>query len=498
MDFLDPKAKRRHKIRLIIGYALMGTLIVTTSAILVFSAYGFDVDRKTGEVIQNGMVFVDSAPDGAQVVFNDQLQKDKTNNRFSLPSSSYNLKIQKEGYRDWHRGFQLGGGEVKRFTYPLLIPHKLEPREIQSYDALPTFVSESPDRRWVIANQANSLTNFTEYDLNNLVAPNDDPRTRTFVLPAGVFSASAEPGKIELVEWSTDNKHFLVKHTFGTSTEFVMVSRDQPQTSFNINKLLGQNPTKVALRDKKFDQWYIFTQEGGVLQAADAKKVITPVAKGVTSYKTHDSDTILYATQAAEPGAKTQRVILKQGNNSYTVKDVAIGPIMLDIAQYDSKWRVVIGAEAEQKTYVFTDPVPILQKDAKVSLVPSAVLKSNGPLSWVGFSQNTRFIVAQSGQHFEVYDAEYEEDYRYDIDSAFDPDTKAEWIDGHRITARSQGKAIIFDFDGSNKQELVVINPTTPLMFDRDYTVMYSVNNSKATEGKFGLFGTELRLDGDK
>lgn len=498
MDFLDPKAKRRHKIRLIIGYALMGTLIITTSAILVFSAYGFDVDRKTGEVIQNGMVFVDSAPDGAQVVFNDKLQKDKTNNRFSLPSSSYNLKIQKEGYRDWHRSFQLSGGEVKRFTYPLLIPNTLEPREIQTYDASPAFVSESPDRRWVIASQGNSLTSFTEYDLNNLVSPNDNPRTRTFTVPAGIFSPSTEPAKIDLVEWSTDNKHFLVKHTFGANAEFVMVSRDQPQTSFNVNKLLGQNPTKVTLRDKKFDQWYIFTQEGGVLQTADAKKVIEPVAKGVTSYKTHDSDTVLYATQSTAPETKTQRVTLKQGNNSYTIKDVAIGNIMLDIAQYDSKWRVVIGAEAEQKTYVFTDPVPALQKDAKASLVPSTVLRSNGPLNWVSFSQNTRFIVAQSGQHFEVYDAEYEEDYRYDIDSPFDPGSKVEWIDGHRMTARTQGKAIIFDFDGSNKQELITLSPATPLMFDRDYTVMYSVNNSKATADKFALFGTELRLDGDK
>lgn len=498
MDFLDPKAKRRHKIRLFVGYALMGTLIVTTSAILVFSAYGFDVDRKTGEVIQNGLVFVDSAPDDAQVVFNDKLQKEKTNNRFSLPSSSYNLKIQKEGYRDWSRSFNLGGGEVKRFTYPLMVPHKLEPREIQTYDVAPTFISESPDRRWVVANQGASTTNFIEYDLNSLVAPNDNPRSRTFTVPADLFTATTEVSTIELVEWSTDNKHFLVKHTFGPTTEFVMISRDQPQTSFNINKLLAQNPTKVSLRDKKFDQWYIYTQEGGVLQTADAKKVIAPVATNVVSYKTHDSDTILYASQPTSPEAKTQRVTLKQGSDSYVIKDVAAGALLLDIAQYDGKWRVVIGVDAEQKTYVFTDPTSVLQKDNKAALVPSAVLKTVGQLAWIGFSQNTRFIVAQSGQHFAVYDAEYEEDYRFEISNALDANTKAAWMDGHRLTVRSQGKAVIFDFDGSNKQELISASPGALLMFDRDYTVMYSVDGSKATAGKFGLFGTELRLDGDK
>ncbi len=84
MDFLDPKAKRRHKIRLFIGYGLMAAVILSTSAILVFQAYGFDVDRKTGEVIHNGLVFVDSAPDNASVRFNGQEQKQKTNNRFKL------------------------------------------------------------------------------------------------------------------------------------------------------------------------------------------------------------------------------------------------------------------------------------------------------------------------------------------------------------------------------------------------------------------------------
>src|SRR5689334_19275883 len=124
MDFLDPKARRRHTIRLYIGYGLMATLILIASAILVFQAYGFDLDRKTGEVIQNGLVFVDSAPDKANVFFNDELQKAKTNNRFALPSGDYTLKIQKDGYRDWHRTFSITGGAVERFSYPLLLPTK--------------------------------------------------------------------------------------------------------------------------------------------------------------------------------------------------------------------------------------------------------------------------------------------------------------------------------------------------------------------------------------
>lgn len=495
MDFLDPKATRRHRIRLFIGYGLMALVILTTSAILVFQAYGFDVDRKTGEVIHNGLVFVDSAPDDANVVFNDEMQKEKTNNRFSLPSGNYHVKVQKDGYREWQRNFDISGGEVERFTYPMLIPHKLEQREIQSYNAAPTVVSHSPDRRWAVVNQANSLTNFIEYDLESLSDDEEKPEARAFAVPANVFTVAAGEHSIDVVEWSNDNKHFLVKHTFVGGYEFVMISRDQPATSININQLLGHNPTSITLRDKKFDQWYLYTKTGGILQVADAKRNIMPILTGVLTYKTHDDNNILYTTLSND--TKKQRVILKQGNNSYFIREVADSPTFLDIARYNDKWQIVVGSDAEHKTYIYTDPVEVAQKQNGSLLIPRSVLKTTGPMTAVSFSQNTRFVVTQSSQHFEIYDAEYSQLYRYDIDKAFDPGTKVTWMDGHRLTGRSQNETVIFDFDGSNQQTLVSALPHAPLLFNRDYTILYTVNKSSAA-GKFSLFDTQLRLEGDR
>lgn len=496
MDFLDPKLRRRHQIRLYIGYALMAFVILLTSSILVFSAYGFDVDRKTGEVIQNGLLFVDSAPDDAQVVLNDQIQKDRTNNRFSVPAGDYSLKIQKQDYRVWNRSFAITGGEVERFTYPMLILNTLKPVEVAAYDAPPTLVTQSPDRRWNIVNQGNSLTNFTEYDLNTINDQTGAPQSRTFTVPNSTYTQAEGAHSIELVEWSTDNKHFLIKHTFATGFEYIVVSRDQPTTSVNVNQLLGVAPTNVTLRDKKFDQWYIFTQTGGLLQTADAKKMIKEVAKDVTAYKSHDDNTVLYATPSKD--GKTQQVMLKQDDKTYRIRDIAPGVTQLDIARYDGKWQVVVGSDGDHKAYVYTDPVEMMNSNDGRPAAPAAVLKANGPLSWVGFSQNARFMVAQSGQHFEVYDAEYKQYFQYDIKQPFDAGTKVDWIDGHRMVARSNGQAIIYDFDGSNQQTLLPTLPTAPLVFDRDYTVLYTFDASKTTAGKTAFNSTQLRLDTDK
>ncbi len=293
MDFLDPKAKRRHITRLIIGYGLMSILIGMATFLLIIRAYGFELDRKTGEVTQNGLVFVDSAPDGATIKLNKKEQKNKTNNRFAVPAGQYDMQINKEGYREWRRGFSLNGGEVERFTYPLLIPSNLGRQELQAYSAPPGFTAESPDRRWLVMSEANSLASFIEYDLNSLAV--NQPKERKFVLPDTLFTQAAGASSLELVEWSADNKHILVKHSFTGGTEFVVVSRDQPETSININKLLGQNPSKVVLRDKKFDSWYLYTDVGGILQKADAKKAVAPALTGVTFFKTHGDDTILYS-----------------------------------------------------------------------------------------------------------------------------------------------------------------------------------------------------------
>lgn len=270
MDFLDPKAKKRHRIRVMVGYVLMGVLISLGTFILLLQAYGFDVDRKTGEVIQNGLVFVDSAPNGATIKINNQIQSDKTNTRLALPGGDYTVKIEKDGYRSWQRSFRLEGGSIERFTYPLLIPNNLEQQEIASYDQLPAFSSESPDRRWTLISRGPSITDFVEYDLNAVTR--EKPEERALSFAANLYTPAEGAHSLELVEWANDNKHLLIKHTYANGYEYVMLNRDDPASSFNVTKLLGVNPTTISLRDKKFDQWYIFTAEGGVLQTADAKK----------------------------------------------------------------------------------------------------------------------------------------------------------------------------------------------------------------------------------
>jgi hypothetical protein len=70
-------------------------------------------------------------------------------------------------------------------------------------------------------------------------------------------------------------------------------------------------------------------------------------------------------------------------------------------------------------------------------------------------------------------------------------------MDGHRLSAKSGGTLIIFDFDGSNLQDLVASIPQSIPMFDRDYTLLYSVGAS-STPNKFDFVKTNLRAKADQ
>lgn len=496
MDFLDPIAKKRRNIRLMVGYVLVGILIITASTILVFQAYGFDVDRKTGQVIQNGLVFVDSAPDDAAIYMNGAVQKDRSNTRFTLQEGKYDLLIRKDGYRDWTRSFELHGGDIERFTYPMLILNNLEQQEIANLGSTVGLSTQSPDRRWMLLAKGASITDFSEYDLNNVNETTEKPLERALTFPAGLFNAAEGAHSLELVEWSTDNKHLLVKHNFTGGYEFVVLSRENPATSINITQLLGVSVTCVSLRDKKFDQWYLYTKEGGVLQTADARKLITPVLTGVGDFKSHDDETLLYTQPVV--GGQTQKVFIRQDKKTYLLREIATGATHLDIARYDGSWYLAVGSDADKKTYVYKNPLDVLDQNNSLKPAPLSILKSGGPITWVSFSNNTRFILAQSGQHLEVYDAEYNLNFRYDISEQFDPDTKLAWMDGHRLIARSQKQVLIFDFDGSNQQKLIPASSGRATFFDRDYTVLYTLNGSAVTKDTVGLIRTDLRFEQDK
>lgn len=483
MDFLDPKKQRAHTIRILVGYVLIGIALILTTIILLYHAYGFGVDRN-GKVIQNGLVFLSSTPNPADIYINGKQYKEDTNARLLLSSGQYTVDVKRDGYNGWRRAITVEGGSVERFDYPFLVPSKLQTSTVKTYEKQPQMATVSLDRKWLLTQIPGTADTFEVFDLSK--AEDVAKTAKQIVIPSSAFTATQEgtAQSWELVQWSTDNEHVVLKHIFQKDSkethEFVLLNRDKPAESVNLTNAWGVNPTTVELRDQKYDQYYLFDQVAGTLSVASLKEPTPkPYLANVLSFKSYGDDTMLYATNK-DTAANTVAIKLKRGETTHTIRTFLAGSqYQVNLTKYDGAWYVAAGSTADGRVFVYKNPVDQL-KEEKVA-VPVRVLKVPN-VNYVAFSANTRFVMAESGSKFAVYDAENDKGYTFDAKVSLDaPQVHATWMDGHRIIMTSNGKITFFDFDGSNKQTLVAANAKFLPFFDRDYEYLYSLNGAEAT-----------------
>ncbi|HXE10190.1 MAG TPA: PEGA domain-containing protein [Verrucomicrobiae bacterium] len=492
MDYLDPKKQFRHKVMLWIGYGLIGIAIAIGTLVLLYQAYGFGLG-KNGKVIQNGLFFFSSHPHPADIYVNGTLKSVRTNTRLSLPEGIYNITLKRDGYRDWQRIIPLDGGSVEHVDYPFLVPKSLSPKKVNAYAAAPTLMTQSPDRRWVFVGQPGAFTTFDVFDLKN-----PDKAPVTVSLPANLLSKASSPESWQFVEWADDNQHLLLQHLYDGKTEYVLVDRTDPSQSVNLNATLSTAPGKLTLKNKKYDQYYLYDTAADNLKIATLKQP-SPQAylEHVLAYQSYSDDTMLYVTDSGAPAGKVL-LRLRVGDKTWTVRNFpAGGPYLVDLTEYSGTMYVTASAVNENKVYIYKDPVSQLSGGSAQSLAPVQVLHVSQP-GYLSFSDSAQFIVAEGGTEFGVYDVENKQAFHYTSPFAIDaPQVHAGWMDGNRLTYVSDGKLVIFDYDDANRQVLVSADSRYEPAFTQNYNFLYTLSPGTSA-GQLNLDRTPLLTPADQ
>ncbi|HVO86331.1 MAG TPA: PEGA domain-containing protein [Candidatus Binatia bacterium] len=452
-----------------VGYFLMGIVLLLATTILVYGAYGYGINTKTGQIIENGLLFIDSKPSGASIYLNGQLQSSKTSARLVVPAGDYKLTIQKDGYRSWQRSFVIDEHDIARYSYPFLFPVKPQTTALKDYSSLPTLITQTPDQHWLLIQQPASTAtslNFDEYDTTNLAAG-----AQTINFPVSLLNnTDSSPPVLKAVEWSTDNKHVLLEHTFPTGHEFIVFDRTDPSKSFNVNQMFKISPTSVSLRNKSINQLYVFDQAAGSLAVADTTQgVLDPVfLNHVLAYKAYGDSLLTYVTNVGVSKGEVQARIWNNGK-TYPLYTFSAGTnYLIDAAQFQGHWYYVAGSDTS-RIDVYEDPLNDIQNPAYNRAVP--ILGFNLPgATLVSFSDNTRFIGIEAGQSFGVYDLEAEKAYHYTVKQPLT--APVTWMDGHRWIGQSGSDVFAEDYDNTNVQ---LVTPTVYSgggLFTSDYNQM--------------------------
>jgi hypothetical protein len=482
MDFLDPKKRRAYHIRLIVGYVLVAIVIGLATVILVYGANGYGINTKTGQIVQNGLLFADSKPGGARIYLNDVDQNAATAARLVLPAGNYKLTLKKSGYRDWSRHFTLSEQSVARYVYPFLFPVDPKSTNLKTYDSLPAFTTQSPNLKWLLIQNNSTSTKvpvFDEYDTTTL--DQTTPSVTSLALPEGLLTSYSATSKLTEIEWSSDNIHLLLRHDYDGGSEFVIVDRSHPDQSFNVNQLFNIAPAQVNMRDKKSNQLYILSAIGD-LQLGDVttKTVSNPILKQVLAYKPYSTNLITYVTAASEPAGTVVARIWNSGQTYKLYEFSAGNTYLIDAAQFQGHFYYVAGSDTSNRINIYKDPLNGLKDPSINKALPTLALHNLGATK-LKFSDNTRFIGTENLQSFAVYDLETQNAYQYQLsDSLAD---NMDWMDGHRWLGVSNGNVLVMDYDGINKQ---IITPTLLVRtayFSGDYNQMIVISSADNGSG---------------
>jgi hypothetical protein len=474
MDFLDPRRFHRHKIRLMLGYVLVAIAIALGTIVLVYGAYGYGINTKTGDIVQNGLLFVDSKPGGAQIFLNNKYINQSTSARLVLPAKQYDLLIKKTGYRNWERKFILDEHTISRYVYPFLFPNKPITDSLKKYSNAPPLFMQSPDRHWILVQQPETEAKtvvFDEYDANDFTKP-----SAPLTLSSSLLTKSATASvTLTEVEWSTDNTHVLLRHDLPDgSYEFIVLDRNDPTKSINVNKILAIDPTQVVLKNKKADQLYVYMKDGGTLQVADMGKPLVeePILKNILAFKPYGNNLLSYVTKANLAAGKAQARVWNNGR-TYPLYAFNVGDkYLLDIASFSGHTYYVAGSNTDGRINIYRDPLNDIQNPNLNRAVPIMALRASGA-DEVSFSDNARFIELEGGQNFGVYDIETGDEFQYTLQEPINAPLK--WMDGHRLIGSSNGNIFIMDYDSTNKQTLVPTSTNLGGFFSRDYNQMYTL-----------------------
>jgi len=465
MDFLDPRSRRKHRARLMVGYGLIA-LAIGLATVLVYDTLGYGINTKTGDIIANGLLFVDSKPGDAVVYLNGKDQNAATSSRLILPAKDYKLTLKKPGYRDWSRAFTLSEHSIARYVYPLLIPSQPKAQTVKSYPAPPGLITQSPDRRKLLVQSAKIAPGGFTFDEYETADPKQAPKS--LALPPNLLTGVDKAGtSLAEVEWSTDNRHLLLRHDYAGGSEFLIFDRESPDKSINLNRLFGAAPTSVVLRNKKSDQVYIYSASGGVLQVGDTTNglVDQPILREVIAFKPYGTNLLTYITATGAPEGQVSARIWESGK-TYQLSQLPAGTAyLIDAAQFQGHWYYITGSNQSDRISIFKDPLDRIKDPATKKAAPADALRLKGSEK-VSFSTNARFIGIQAGEKFAVYDIEVKDSYSYSLSTP--PSGPARWMDGHRWLGVQGGSVLILDFDGINQQTLV---PSTAAggFFDRNF-----------------------------
>lgn len=482
-----PPSKRRQLLQRIAVYSLMSVTVIGLVAVLVFLMLGYRFDRSDGKIEQGGLLQFDTEPDGATVTIDGASFGTRTPSKTTMASGQHFITMERDGYKKWQKSIDLAAGSVMWLNYARLIPTDLKSQSVADFAAVSDALA-SPDDKWMAIKEDPSTPQLKLADLAR-----EDAKITNITIAESAYSKPSE-GKgqqFSFEEWDPSGRYMIVRHTYDdTKTEWIVVDMEGSDPARNITTMLGVDATSPMFSNR--DPNIIFAIVDGDIRRIDlaASTISGPLVENVASFGLHDRSTITYVTNV-DPRTKQRAVgYFDEGAaKPRTVRTYSdeTSSLRFAIDKYFGDHYIAIAHG--QVLEIFEGDLPRSDATDPSSMKVVATVALPEGADFLSFKTNGRFIVAQKGASYTVYDLELKKMTTTNLKGSSTVDKKLNWIDGYNVISDRDGMARLYEFDGANQHDIMPVVTGMDVTLSPSDKYLYGISS---VNGKYHLTRVQL------
>lgn len=435
------------------GYTALAFFIILTTFILVLAGKGYVFNFRTGAFDSGGLILVRSEPVSASITL-DNKPVGATPKRLAVKADRYQLRLKRDGYRDWHKAITVEPGAVAWTQYPLLIPTKLQASPVANLTNPHVVVQSSKNKYLAIAQ------NVQTPQVSVLESGKKELRT-IFSLPGVV---EGQQSSIDAITWANDNDHMLIKATLNGQPHYFVTSVGNQDEVLDLTTQFSLPLENLAFNPDNWREIYWLSQ--GALRRIDLgnNTVSAVLAERVGSYIATTEGVFLVVQQNNQ-----NSVARLEGDNSQKklIANLPASDLVLGYIRFGSRHELVL----------FNRSIGQVSLYPSVSEAGKRLTTLHGiPVREFSISPDMRYLLLHGDLNFATYDFEFARLYRFSLGTK--PVTNLTWYDKFHVLGSSDNQTVLFEFDGGNPESLNASNPSFAAYPSSDRTLVYSVGAS--------------------
>lgn len=447
-------SKTRRRIRLSLVYTLMIISVISIVTVLVLIIQGYRYNRYDGRIEQGGLAQFASQPSGADVYVDGAQLGNKTPSKLTISSGKHEFTMKRAGYQTWQKSVAILPGSVTWLNYTLLVPQLISNETVASYGAVSSSAATT-DGKFMAYTELASTPKIDFVGLDNVT-----PSVSTINLPVSSYAAPtiANDQSFTVTNWDQTDRYLLVRHDYDkTKNEWLVVDTQGNQTVTNVTVDLGIAIVKAEFTLADNRALYVLTTTNQVRRIdLNASTLSGPLLSNISDFAQYDRATITFET-GIDPTTKKRSVgYLTSGTptprllDSYADNNTA--PLHLRIGRYYGQNYIVI-AYADTVN-IMTGDLPSSNNRSASSLKTVVSLAVPGGVTYLGFSPDKqRFLYAQNGSHYLVYDLDSGDLTSRAIKTSIHGPLP--WLNTYHLENLYAGNLSIEDFDGTNSRVIL-------------------------------------------